>query len=160
MTSTQAIQQVTNASYQRELDISTAQTAVGTEYEHALLSDNVVAGATNELFSWVRMTVWFDARDTQDVVFWYVVKQKSTDGIAQVVDPTVLETLQKTGCLFARGALATGYGQRATKTPQLEFKQVKLAAGEELRFVYHDMYEQGTTGLTVLMDLEWRQTGV
>lgn len=162
MPSSQALEQVTNASYQREIVNDSGTLAAGAELEGVAFSDNIKASGSDALFPWIRAHVYFAGMDSYDLVFWYVVKCLSTDALQNISDSAVLEGLQKTGKVFARGVLpvnTVGVGTfRGTK--ELEWKNVKLKDGEELRLIVHTLFGQETSGLAIVTDLEWRQTGV
>lgn len=160
MPSNQAIEQVTNASYQRALMNDTPALTGGVEAELAVLAGNITADDSKDtLFPWIREKIYVSCASQPTLLFWYVIKCLGTDAVQQVLDDAVLEQLQRDSKIFARGAVKIPYfavtGGYASF--DYEFHNVKLKDGEELRVVIHavDSVTIGAFG-----DLEWRETGV
>lgn len=154
------LQFVTSGTYQREVvNQSGLDLVVGTEAEIPELATNIVC-TEDALLSWVRMH-WAHYSHTEAELYeWFVIKCQSSDGIQDLSSATVVEDLQRLKKIFGRGVVtqcAAAYGK--VKVMKLEFFQVKLNRGEELRLVLRPILANTASAGKYFAVLEWRQVG-
>jgi hypothetical protein len=130
-----------------------------TEVEVPIVSTEVYASGTDEMYSFVRGKFWFTCTTTSSIAEWYLLKCLATDATQDLSNDTVVEGLQVDRRIFARGVFTTGIeGYSPFGVIKFAKYNVKLRDGEELRLLVRPI-KAGAVTIKAYGILEWRKVG-
>lgn len=154
------LQFVTSGTYQRAVTAATVCSPTsGTEFELPLIAANIFC-TEDAMLSWVRYQFLLAANNEYCAYEWFILKCQSTAGIQDLSDSTVVEDLQREKRIFSRGLMINPPCEDSVpRLVKVEYFNVKLNRGEELRCVIRPLRTNGANTGVYLELLEWRQVG-
>lgn len=155
---------MTKGTYQREIiALSALDWVAGAEYEVTAVASNIIASTAqkDELYSWVRGTLFvYDV--TSGITYeWMLIKSVSSDATQDLNDSDVVEKLHKERRIFARGLVLVPDPDAGGPVKPISFQvyNVALPYGEELRLLLRPIRASGTANGRIDGLIEWRQVG-
>lgn len=153
---------VTKGTYQREpIDIGAATSWIaGTEVEIPIAAYiKATAAAGDQLFSWIRVTMYAWELDAKMLFEWAIVKQEQGLAMPNLDSSDDMEKLHKEGRLFARGLLYVPHPTHKVPPVKVELYNVIIDDGDELVMVYKPWITGAANAARVMGMLEYRQVG-
>lgn len=157
-----AVKFVTSGSYQREVSVWNDFTMTVNVENEVTGSASAVNGLTkDELYSWVRHWFAIQASDEPSAYEWFQILCLSSDALQDMSDSAVVEGLQVTKKILARGLVHhqphyLAYGTKLIKT---EYFNLKMPYGWELRTIVRPLRTNTTNHAQKFEIIEYRKVG-
>lgn len=164
MVNQQVLNQLTEASLQRAF-LNTTDTFSGDFASNTKLNvlDTIAATDKQELYPWVCLDLFIWPNDSDTIAKWVIIKDLTSEEIPDLTDGSVWETYYKAGKLFAHDLVFLAQYPTSTKFKKalktIQFHNVKLLPGEQLKFVLMLENANSSNGISCKGELQYRKSG-